>query len=102
MNHPRKFIAKGSYGIIYKNPSNPDKEVIKILSPDTNIDTEIDKAERIVRLTGDNGQRIQKIEITKNDVPSNALIEYQHLNDSHSFMKTKQQVESSTYLPWVK
>lgn len=90
-NKTPKFIAKGSYGVIYKNSSHPDK-VIKILSPDANIAAELEKAEQIVRLTGDNRQRIQKIEITKNDIPSNALIEYQYLNNLHSFMKNGQHI----------
>jgi serine/threonine protein kinase len=82
----KHFISMGSYGVIYNNPSNP-KEVIKILKPDTNINEEVRKAEKMVQLTGDNRQRIQKIRITKNDVPYNALKKYRNFNSLNSFMK---------------
>lgn len=88
-NEPRQFVAMGSYGVIYKNPSNP-KEVIKILSPDTDINVEIEKADQMVQLTGDNRQSIQKIHITKNDVPYNALEHYRELNSLNTFMKNNQ------------
>jgi hypothetical protein len=91
MNETPKYIDMGSYGVIYKDPSHPEK-VIKILSPGTNINAEIEKAQRMADLTGDDRQRVEKIQITKNDVPSNALTEYQHLNSMHSFMKNNQPI----------
>jgi len=82
----KHFISMGSYGVIYKNPSNPN-EVIKILKPDTNIDEEVRKSEKMVQLTGDHKQRIHKIRITKNDIPYNALKQYRNFNSLNSFMK---------------
>jgi serine/threonine protein kinase len=90
-NNTKKFIAEGSFGVIYQNSSHSG-EVIKILGPDTKIEVEKAKANTIADITGDEKQRVKIIQITKNDVPSNALIEYRKLNSKQSFMKNNQPI----------
>jgi len=88
INKTAKFIAKGSFGVIFQTPGG----VIKILEPDTNIDVIRSKANKIADITGDERQRVEAIRITKNDVPFNVLKEYKSLNSDFSFMRNNQPI----------
>ena len=91
LNRERKhkkdtFIAKGSYGIVYHDPTVKNK-VIKLYSPIVNVNEEIEKADKMVKRTGNERQRLTKVNLRRNNVPYNALKQYQSLNASNSFMK---------------